>query len=177
MEEANSNIKGIRLALTGPESSGKTTLAQAISLFYGGKYVPEYAREFLAGLGRAYLQSDLPMIAQRQFDLNKADDTIPFVVCDTEMTVMRVWYRYSYHSNNALIDTLFQTQRFHHLFLCTPDMPWEPDPLREHPKERMRLFDLYVKELQQQDLPFTIVNGTLEKRMEQVEKVVRSLMN
>lgn len=177
MEEANSNLKRIRLAVTGPESSGKTTLAQAISLFYGGKYVPEYAREFIAGLGRAYFQSDLLMIAQTQFDLNKADDTIPFVVCDTEMTVMRIWHRYNYHSNNELIDTLFQTQTFNHLFLCTPDMPWEPDPLREHPNERMRLFDLYDKELQLQHMPFTIVNGTMEKRMEQVKKVVRSLMH
>jgi nicotinamide riboside kinase len=176
MEEAISHLKGIRLAVTGPESSGKTTLAQAISLFYGGMYVPEYAREFLDGLGRAYLQSDLPKIAQMQFDLNKADDTIPFLVCDTEMTVMRIWHSYNYHSNNELIDDLFQMQTFDHLFLCTPDMPWEPDPLREHPNERLRLFDLYVQELHHQEIPFTIVNGTMEKRMEQVKQVVRSLI-
>jgi nicotinamide riboside kinase len=176
MEETSNHLKGIRLAVTGPESSGKTTLATAVSNFYNGKFVPEYAREYLHALGRGYQQCDLPKIAQKQFDLNNADVSFPLVICDTEMTVMRIWHRYKFNMNDKLIDGLFQIQSFDHLFLCMPDIPWEPDSLREHPGERELLFELYLKELQHQAISFSVVCGTLEQRMLQVKQVVDRLV-
>jgi nicotinamide riboside kinase len=49
--------------------------------------------------------------------------------------------------------------------LCRPDIPWEEDPLREHPEQREQLFDLYHKSLIEHNLPFTIVEGDLPNRL------------
>ncbi len=37
----------IRVALFGPESTGKTTLAKALATHYKTEWVPEFAREYL----------------------------------------------------------------------------------------------------------------------------------
>jgi nicotinamide riboside kinase len=177
MEKASKNLKGIRIGVTGPESSGKTTLAKRICQLYKGKFIPEYAREYLNSIGRAYEQRDLPIIAQEQFNLNQGEYSSNLIVCDTEMTVMRIWYRFKYQSSSALIENLFERQTMDHLFLCSPDIPWEADPLREHPFQRDLLFEYYKNVLKEQPIPFTVVSGTLEQRCIQIEKVINKLIH
>ena len=45
------------------------------------------------------------------------------------------------------------------------DLPWQPDPLREHPDKRKELFNLYLDELKKRNLPFEIVNGFGQQRL------------
>ena len=58
--------KLIRIAITGPESTGKTNLAEALALHYNTVWVPEYAREYIANLNRKYTLNDILTIAKRQ---------------------------------------------------------------------------------------------------------------
>jgi nicotinamide riboside kinase len=48
-----------KIALTGPESSGKSTLARQLATYFDAPVVPEYARLFLSLLGRPYVEADL----------------------------------------------------------------------------------------------------------------------
>ena len=52
-----------KILFTGPESSGKSTIARWASKQFQGTYVPEYARAYLQDLGRAYELGDLIEIA------------------------------------------------------------------------------------------------------------------
>lgn len=54
------------ITIVGPESSGKTTLARQLADHFGCPWVPEYAREYLEGLGRPYEERDLAIMAERQ---------------------------------------------------------------------------------------------------------------
>jgi nicotinamide riboside kinase len=54
------------ITIVGPESSGKTTLARQLSQILKVPWVPEYAREYLSGLGRPYEEQDLSVIAEGQ---------------------------------------------------------------------------------------------------------------
>src|SRR5688572_19522645 len=54
------------ITIVGPESSGKTTLARELASIFGAPWVPEYAREYLEGLGRPYVENDLNRIAEGQ---------------------------------------------------------------------------------------------------------------
>jgi nicotinamide riboside kinase len=58
-----------RIAITGPESSGKTTLCEALAAHYAAPFVEEVARDYLTGLGRAYTADDLRVIANVQHDV------------------------------------------------------------------------------------------------------------
>jgi len=53
------------------------------------------------------------------------------------------------------------------LKICTRlDLPWEPDPLREHPGDRLRLFARYESELTRGPFRYSIVTGAGDERFE-----------
>ncbi|TNF46008.1 MAG: ATPase [Bacteroidetes bacterium] len=156
----------IRIAITGPESSGKTTLSEALSKTLNGLLVPEFARTYLMDLGRDYYENDLLIIARNQFKSNSQPTNLPYLIADTEMTVLKIWSEVKYGTCAAEIMYLFEQQQFDHYFLSFPDIPWEDDPLREHPEMREELFHLYQSELESRQLPYTIISGDLEQRID-----------
>lgn len=159
-----------RIAVTGPESSGKTSLAERLAQEFGLAFVPEYAREYLIQRDGKYTQSDLVQIAEGQVKLWSEAKSARGFVADTEMLVMKIWSDFKYGETDPVILSLLQKQHFDHYFLCYPDIPWEEDPLREHPEQRLELFELYLKELQDRKLPFTILKGDLSQRLEACRK-------
>ena len=135
--------------VTGPESSGKTTLALALAWCLDGYFVAEQARYYLAALGRPYHEDDLPviwkaqLIAERYARLSGS----PFIVCDTGPEVIRIWSEVKYGRCADSVLTACVEREYDLTLLCAPDLPWVYDPLREHPKEdtRWKLFDRYRK--------------------------------
>jgi NadR type nicotinamide-nucleotide adenylyltransferase len=163
-----------RYAITGPESSGKTTLAHALANEYDTNWVAEYAREYLMRSGGTYEQQDLDLIASGQVSMWEISPSNSMAFFDTEMTVMKVWSEYKYGTVSDHILHLLSNQQFDHYFLCRPDIMWEEDPLREHPEERDALFEIYVKELTDLKVPYTIVGGSLPERVAQCLVVINA---
>lgn len=163
----------MRIAITGPESSGKTTLAMALAEALGGVFIPEFAREYLLQLNSPYKQEDLDIIAKGQLKQWKASSEKPLVVCDTEMLVMHVWSEVSYQNTSSFILKSLGSQTFEHYFLCAPDIPWEEDPLREHPEMRKELFEIYLAKLKELDFPFSIISGDKEHRLKMALEVLK----
>jgi NadR type nicotinamide-nucleotide adenylyltransferase len=165
----------IRIAITGPESSGKTTLAEQLALRTNGTWIPEYAREFLEQLNRPYTQDDLDTIAKGQLIAWENAPVSALQLCDTDMTVMKVWSDFKFDSCSSFILEALNQQTFDHYFLCQPDLEWEEDPLREHPEQREELFELYLAELKERNLPFTIIGGSHEERLVKCLKVLSTI--
>lgn len=157
-----------RIVITGPESSGKTTLALDLARWLGGGYVPEVAREYLSELGRPYQEQDLLAIAQMQIEREEGiasgvpSDGILF--CDTDLITIRIWGEEKYGRCDPWIMARTEHRPYDLWLLCTPDMPWEPDPLRENPHDRDRLFDVYRATLERLKKPFLIMRGDRERR-------------
>lgn len=163
----------IRIAITGPESSGKTTLSQQLGLHFQIPVAPEFARIFLESSNGSYCFSDLDLIAQGQVDAWETLDTS--LLCDTEMTVMKIWSEVKFKKISPLIQKCYLEQRFDHYFLCRPDIPWEPDPLRENPNDRNDLFERYQKELKLLNRPFTIIEGSEKDRKDHCIQIIEEL--
>ncbi len=168
-----------RIAITGPESTGKSWLAEHLALEFHAGWVPEYAREHLEALDRPYLQKDIKKIAQGQLEREelKALKGDPFLFCDTEFLVTRIWSLVKYGACDPWIETMADTHRYDLYLLCDIDLPWEFDPLREHPDKRQWLFDLYLKELNRRSLPFRIVKGSGRDRLLCALEAIKSLKN
>jgi nicotinamide riboside kinase len=164
----------MRIAFTGPESCGKSTLAQWVSETYNLPLSEEFAREYLAQK-ESYVQQDLDTITSGQLaDWHKKGAKL---VADTEMTVLKIWSEYRYKNTSHLILEAHKNQVFDHYFLCAPDIPWEADPLRENPSNRAELFLMYEAELIHLQRPFTILKGSLEKRQKEVNSILLDLLN
>lgn len=164
----------IRVAVTGPESSGKTTLSKAIVAKLNGELIHEVAREFLSNLGRKYNQPDLNEIARRQLAL-VLNSTSKLIISDSDFVVLDIWSKEKYGATSSYIEDLIMNKYFDLHILCSPDIPWEDDPLRENPADRDRLFDLYKSRLSELNKPFVIVSGSHDERLKKSCEAIETI--
>lgn len=173
----------IRIAVTGPECCGKTTLATWLGeKLFDARVMSEYARQYLEakGAGYKYTREDLIAIARTSAgSMSKAfKATSDALIVDTDFYVIDIWWRELYGEHNEEIEAMKETFDFDLYLLCEPDLPWEFDPLRENPDDRHRLFDLYKTELLRDGRTVEIVKGSGEERMQEVlTKILRRFPN
>ncbi len=157
-----------RIAITGPESTGKSELAQQLAEHYNSSWVPEFARQYLLDLNRDYRLDDVSFIAENQEKLihEAFAGSSDYVFADTEMLVCAVWADFVFGHIPQAIRLRLDRQQFDLYLLCYPDLPWEPDPLREHPTQRMELFNIYEAWLKQLNWKYAIIKGIGSQRLQ-----------
>lgn len=170
-QKISSKLKKMKIAFTGPESCGKTTMARWTAKHISYELIPEYAREYLQKT-TAYHLNDLNNIALEQFKRNSA---LGDLVVDTEMLVMKIWCEEKYSNCSQEILDLLKEQKIDHYFLCKPDIPWEPDPLRENPEDRERLFKLYERDLLGLGVSYNVLSGNIEERKMRIIATLKNL--
>jgi len=169
-----------RISLTGPESSGKTWLSKKLANHYKTSYVEEYSREYLEIHGVDYVLEDVINIAKGQLEReNKtAEKANDLLFCDTDLLVTKIWCEVVYGRCPEWIENQFNNHIYDLYLLCYPDIPWEPDPLREYPDDRARikLFELYRSTLIKEELPFKVVKGLGEERLKNAITFVSEIL-
>jgi NadR type nicotinamide-nucleotide adenylyltransferase len=155
-----------RIAITGPESTGKSSITKELAEHYNCRWVPEFARQYLNKTGNLYNYADILAIAKGQKELEDrlAKDASGYLFCDTELTVTKIWCEYKYGKVHPWITENHNKQNYSLYLLMDIDLPWQPDPLREHPEKRNELFHLYVTELQSRKWPYEIISGSGRER-------------
>ncbi|OFX72657.1 MAG: hypothetical protein A2X12_07425 [Bacteroidetes bacterium GWE2_29_8] len=151
----------MKIAITGPESTGKTNLAETLTKHYNSVYIPEYAREYLVEVANKYSYDDVSIIGKRQLEMEKEAENgdTKLIICDTDLLVIKVWMLYVFGKNETWIDDYLMTKPYKLHLLCSPDIPWEYDPLRENPESREILFKIYLSVLNDYQLPYRIITG------------------
>ncbi len=170
----------LKIVLTGPESTGKTTLARQLAEHYQTLWVPEYARFYLSRLRRSYKQEDVLEIAKSQVQWEDAwaKQANGLLFCDTALLVPKIWLQFKYGCENEWIEAQLKTRTYDLYLLCDIDLPWGTDPLREHPnlKDRQALFDLYYSENQALGANFAILSGSISERLQFAIRKVDTLL-
>ncbi len=165
----------IRIAVTGPESCGKTSLAEEMARALNTEFIPEFSREYLTNLNRKYTFEDLDVIAQGQLNAVNQFNGNDFLIADTDMVVMYIWSMVVYGKVSPFIETELKKQQFDLYVLCDTDVPWSFDPLRENEYDRDDLFRQYYKKLRELKYHFVVVNGTPQERLQKVLDAVAGL--
>jgi NadR type nicotinamide-nucleotide adenylyltransferase len=169
-----------RISITGPECSGKSSLATALSQHYAQPFVPEFARLYLDATAGKYTADDLPRIAKGQLALETTKESAAyrFLFCDTDMLVIKIWHEVVFGSTHPLLEEMWQDHTYDIYLLCRPDLPWQEDPLREHPTRRDELFERYFDVLQTSGRPFVVIEGLkANERLALAVQAVESLFN
>jgi len=153
----------IKVAVIGPESTGKSTLCELLALHYDTQWCPEFAREYLLTHGMDYTYDDLLSIAKGQLAME--DEYIQSIVgssaagvtrlrqdselrtpnselqtpgpkllfIDTDMYVMKVWCEFVFGKCHRWVLEQIVKRKYDLYLLCNTDLPWVKDELREYP--------------------------------------------
>lgn len=164
-----------RIAVTGPESTGKSALSEALAQEFNTVFVPEIARSYLQELQKPYEETDLLKIAIQQC---AAEDEAslsspPLLICDTDMLVLKIWSEVKYGRVHPFIMNQYRRRKYDLILLMDIDLPWEEDPLREHPDKRSWLYGLYKSALEESGQVFEVINGSGSVRTERAIEAIR----
>ncbi len=167
-----------KIVITGPESTGKTTLARELARHFRTPWVREYSRWYLGRLERPYTEEDLEPIAlgQKRWERYAAEESRKGFFCDTSLEVIEIWSRYKYGRLTASLEEKLKHAPADLYLLCYPDLPWEPDPLRENPRDREELFVWYERWMKERGVSYQKVQGRGEERLESTLEAVERLM-
>lgn len=167
-----------KIAITGPESTGKSWLAIQLAEHYRTVYVPEFARGYIDKLDRDYTQQDILEIARGQLALEqeRVSSTRNYLFCDTELIVTKIWSLHKYGVCDPYILKHILSNKYDLFLLCDVDLPWEQDPQREHPHLRDWFFDWYQRELEEYGFPYGIIRGMGQQRLERAIAIIDSTL-
>lgn len=168
-----------RILILGPESTGKSTLAEKLAMHFEEPWVPEVAREYLEKLDRPYGYEDLLQIGMQQMQLEDelAMQAHNYLFCDTDLRVIQVWSQHRFGKVDSWVLEELARRTYDLILLCAPDLPWQADPLREHPELEMRqqFFEVYQQLCQASGFPWVLISGDTAKRLSTAIQAVGSL--
>lgn len=156
-----------KIVITGPESSGKSWLCKQLSDYFYKPWASEYARIFLEKHGKAYDFDTLETIIKRHLEhqqkvIQQAQD---LVFLDTDLINFKVWEELVFGKTHSFLEKEIKKEQDHLYLLTYPDLPWEPDPLRENPENRMEIFERHRWEIEKLGRKHMVVRGQGNERL------------
>jgi nicotinamide riboside kinase len=168
-----------KIVVLGPESTGKTDLCRALSDQFASPWIPEYAREYVAGLNRAYTYADVEVIARQQMHEQKEAKQLyadaDYVFFDTDLVITKVWFLHGFNRCPEWLQPALESSEVDLYLVCKPDIPWEYDPVRENPDIREFLYDWYKRELEALHKPFVEISGLGTARLQNAVAAIQNL--
>ncbi|NQD92990.1 AAA family ATPase [Pseudomonas sp. CrR25] len=169
------------LVLTGPESTGKSWLAQALQARFGGLVVGEYVRHFIEQQGRDTCYADIDAIARGQLAWeDQARAAAPaLLILDTHLLSNLLWSQTLFGACPSWIEPALLDRRYDlHLLLDPQGVPWTADGQRcqPHLAERQRFHQTCRDWLQANGQAFHNLDGDWAQRQRQALDCVAELL-
>lgn len=163
-----------KIAIVGPESTGKSTISAELAEYYHTIWVPEYARGYCAALTEPCTWQDEINMFNGQIDLERKllPKANKIIFCDTTFITVKIWSDYTFgESPQEVLDEL-PKHPYDLYLLMNIDLPWEEDPLRDFPDMREYFMEIWYKELKALNANYYLISGSNEQRLKNsIEKI------
>lgn len=166
-----------KIAISGPECTGKSSLAKELSVHYNTVFTPEYSVQYLKKK-RSYNLSDVLEIAKGQLLLENelAVSANRILFSDTDLMVNKIWSKVVFDEVPEWIERMILENHYDLYLLCTPDLPWKPAPFRENPFDREMLFELYEEEFRKAKFNYKVISGLGNNRIKNAINFVDEIL-
>ncbi|MDN3585587.1 AAA family ATPase [Pedobacter aquatilis] len=165
-----------KICFYGPESTGKSTMAEKMALTYETEFVPEVARELITSNDISV--DDIIKIgnAQTQRVIDKTRIANKVLFCDTDIITTQI---YSQHYLRAIPEILFELEaqiKYDLYFLLDIDIEWVADNLRDQGHRRKEMFALFKNELDKRSVPYIEIKGDYKEREDKVKAIINMML-
>jgi len=167
-----------KIAIVGPESTGKSTLTKLLAKHYNTLWVAEFARYYCAALtAPCTMQDEINMfhgqVALEESVLAMADKD--FILCDTTFLTVKIWSDEMLGETPQLVLDALQVRTYDLYLLLDIDLPWQEDPLRDFPHMREHFMNIWLKELNDLNANYVLING-IEERLNNAITAIDSFL-
>lgn len=173
------NPEMIKIAVVGPESTGKSTMSAFLAEHYNTAWVPEYARGYCEKLTAPPTWQDEINMFYGQLALE--DEILPqankLLICDTTFITVKVWSDYTFGNSPQVVLDELQKHTYDLYLLLNIDLPWEEDPLRDFPHMREHFMAVWYKELAALNANYVLISGTGNDRYQGAVTAVDTFLN
>jgi HTH-type transcriptional regulator, transcriptional repressor of NAD biosynthesis genes len=170
-----------RVVVVGAESTGTTTLAQALGNQLGTLVVPEYGRAFTEehGIDHEWVTEDFEYIARQQAAMedDAAHRSGPVLVCDTDVLATAVWHERYLGCRSSEVEAMAAQRRPALYILTSDDIPFVQDGLRDGEHIRSWMTGRFRDIINDAGVPWIEVRGSVEARMRQTVQSVAEVMS
>lgn len=158
-----------RICLLGGESTGKSTLSVALAAALNTIHIAEYGREHRELKKGELLFDDMLVIAQTQVmrEINARPNR--YLVCDTSPLTTLFYSLEIFNKAEMKLEHLAQRQ-YDTVVLCANDFEFVQDGTRQGQQFSNRQQEWYLKELKRRNIPYLLVTGSIELRVQQILK-------
>lgn len=159
--------KTYKIAIVGPESTGKSTLAAELAAYFQAPLVEEYAREYCTGLkSPCTLEDEIAMyhgqIEREEAALKESPDLL---ICDTTILNVKIWCDHVFEYCPEFIEEEVRRRPYDLYLLMNIDMPWQEDPLRDFPDLREHFLEVFQLELRLLQANVQLISGLGSERL------------
>jgi NadR type nicotinamide-nucleotide adenylyltransferase len=168
----------IRVVLTGSESTGKTTLANALAQHYAAELVPEFVRDYAVRKGVPLDFTDHGPIAHGQIALEDAHAAAAprLLVQDTDLLSTVVYCHHYFGRCPAWIEEAALERRPNLYLFCEIDLEWIADGVRDRGHMREEMQQLFRDAVRASGVAMVEIRGGYEQRFERAERAVDALL-
>jgi len=157
----------MRILITGPECTGKSTLAEQLSDHLGIPWFPEHARSYLEAHGPSYKQEDILKLAQEHYLLVQEFHEEQSLIFDTYLLNLKLWTEIKYGQKEPWIDArLAEMNSFDKVFLLYPNLPWKQDGFRENESKGKEIFRRFEEALSALSCEYEVIDQLGPNRLQ-----------
>lgn len=167
------------VVVTGPECTGKTTLAAALADLFAAPWTPEASRRFAEQASEPLSSGTVAPIARLAMRLeDEARAASPtLLIRDTDLVSTIVYARHYYGSVEEWIAAEARARRADLYLLCAPDLPWTPDGIRDRPDQRDEMYADFGRTLAELHAPVSEIRGAGDARTLAAVASVRAFLD
>jgi len=168
-----------KIAIVGPESTGKSTMSAYLADHYHTVWVPEFARGYCGQLTDTPTWQDEINMFHGQVALEK--ELLPqanrLLICDTTFITVKIWSDYTFgKSPQEVLDEL-PKHTYDLYLLLNIDLPWQEDPLRDFPHMREHFMAIWYKELGALSANYVLITGTGDDRYQNAVNAIDGFLS